>query len=117
MSFFLNLVGCRSFRDVTIEFGWGGGFAGKEYRYVLNARGELKENNVLKKKLSRKELKELYNLFRKLPEKGFSHPYNTYSFVKIKEKERTREFTWGEPDFKTDKNVEEFYKALTRHLK
>ncbi len=114
---FLFGFSCKRELPASLEFGWGGGFVGKEYRYTLNRDGELKEKDKLVKKLPKKDLKEIAKLLRELPEKGFDHPYNTYSFIVLKTQDGTKKYLWGDPNFQEPEVVENLHQTLTQHLK
>ncbi len=112
-----NFSCSKKAENIEIQFGWGGGFAGIEHIYTLNARGEIIKEGKTVATLTKKEMKKIYKLYKNLPQKDFNHPYNTYKFLIIKENDIHKKYTWGEPGFKPNESVVEIYKILKNHLK
>lgn len=103
-----------------IQFGSGGGFAGKTTTYSLNTKGKLtliESQNKFSKKLTKRQTEELFTLADKLKHYTFNKPDNLYSFITIKTNDTDNRIVWGFGSQNVDTNAATLFDKLITQTK
>ena len=95
-----------------INFGNGGGFTGELKTFKLTADCKLFEKEKELKKVVPKKTLQLFNQAKELKNLNFNGPENTYLFIEIKTKEKTKRIVWAYGSKTVDKKVIELYNDL-----
>ena len=108
------------YQNTQITFGSGGGFTGQVTEYNLDARGNLKmidglagsETNI--GKVKKADLRQIYKTLSEinLSKMNIDQPGNMYYFIKEVDSSSTHEVIWGNPDYNTPVEIQEFYDML-----
>ncbi len=108
------------YQNTQITFGSGGGFTGQVTEYNVDARGNLKRIDGLSGsetnlgKIKKADLRQIYKTLSEmnLSKMNMNQPGNMYYFIKEVDSSSIHEVIWGNPDYKTPDNIQEFYDLL-----
>ncbi len=106
--------------DRQLHFGSGGGFAGATTEYVLLDNGQLfrhepkgyEELPSAKAGMARRAFKQFYKM--KLDTVNYQEPGNLYYFIRMQDKGKTYEITWGGNQDLPNENIESYYQTLNQ---
>lgn len=108
------------YQNTKIVFGSGGGFTGQVMEYQLDARGNLKLIEGLSGaqtnlgKIKKSDLKKIYKTLSELnlSKMNINQPGNMYYFIKEVDSASINEVVWGNPDYDSPQDLQEFYDLL-----
>ncbi|WP_121667625.1 hypothetical protein [Mesonia aquimarina] len=96
-----------------IQFGNGGGFAGKEVGFTLGQDGLIKnQNDSIVNKIDKKVVLSIFKTASKNKNVEFLKPQNLYSFLTIISPSSPNKIIWGRETNTVSKDIRDLHKKL-----